>query len=263
MALAVLRSGSGPRLVLVHGFTQTARSWAAVQQHFASEHEVIAVDAPGHGGSHHLDADLWTAARLVVEAGGEATYVGYSMGARIVLHAALAHPESVRRVVLLGATPGLRTEVERAARRTSDEDLARSLERDGLESFLERWLANPLFAHLDVGASNIEDRLRNSVEGLASCLRNTGTGRQEDLWPRLASLRMPALLMAGSLDTKFAAIAGQMAHAIGTNATRVLVAGAGHAAHLERAEEFCAVLEQWLRESDQAPSASPIPKANP
>lgn len=263
MALAVQRIGSGPRLVLVHGFTQTSRSWAAVQQHFAHDYEVIAVDAPGHGDSGHLQADLWNSARMVVEAGGDATYVGYSMGARIVLHAALAHPESVRRMVLLGATPGLRTEAERDTRRKSDEDLARSLERDGLESFLDRWLANPLFAHLDPGASMVEDRLRNSVGGLASCLRHTGTGQQEDLWPRLATLCMPTLLMAGSLDTKFSAIAGQMAHAIGTNAVRVLIGGAGHAAHLEHPQEFCALLGRWLGDTAQAPNANPMPNATP
>lgn len=246
MGLAVERSGSGPRVVLLHGFTQTSRSWSGVAPRLAHRYEVLSVDAPGHGASAELDADLWGAGDLLVEAGGAATYVGYSMGARIALHAALAHPESVRRLVLIGATPGMRSDAERSARRAGDEELAAFLEREGLEAFLERWLANPLFAHLDRSAALVDDRLRNTVEGLARSLRHTGTGQQDDLWPRLADLQMPVLLVAGSLDTKFASIAGQMASAIGPNAERVLIPSAGHAVHLERPAEFAEVLLRWL-----------------
>lgn len=246
MPLASTRSGSGPRLVLLHGFTQTARSWSSIADHLAGRFEVVAVDAPGHGASGELDADLWGAAELLVETGGEATYIGYSMGARIALHAALAHPKAVRRLILIGATPGLRSVAERDSRRAGDEELAQFLEREGLERFLERWLANPLFAHLDPGAAGLEDRLRNTVSGLARSLRRTGTGQQDDLWPRLVELAMPVLLVAGSLDTKFASIAGQMATAIGPNAERVLVPSAGHAVHLERPGDFTDTVTGWL-----------------
>ena len=246
MTLASTRTGSGPRLVLLHGFTQTSRSWSTITAQLAARHEVVAVDAPGHGGSGDLDADLWGAADLLVEAGGDATYIGYSMGARIALHAALAHPTSVRRLILIGATPGLRSADERAERRAGDEQLAQFLEQEGLERFLERWLANPLFAHLDPEAAGVDDRLRNTVAGLARSLRHTGTGRQDDLWPRLAELTMPVLLVAGSLDTKFASIAGQMASAIGPNAERILVGGSGHAVHLERPAEFITAISAWL-----------------
>lgn len=251
MGLARERTGSGTRLVLLHGFTQTSRSWARVAPLLA-DYEVVSVDAPGHGDSASIDADLWGAGDLLVDAGGEATYVGYSMGARIALHAALSHPDSVRRLVLIGATPGLRSSAERNTRRAGDEELARFLEREGLEVFLERWLANPLFAHLDHTAALVDDRLRNTVSGLARSLRRTGTGQQDDLWPRLAELRMPVLLVAGALDTKFASIAGQMASAIGANAERALIPSAGHAVHLERPAEFADVLRRWLERTETA-----------
>ncbi len=237
------------RLVLVHGFTQTARSWDDVRALLGNGLESIALDAPGHG-SAPLTATLWAAAEQLVASGGAGTYVGYSMGARLVLHAALAFPESVERLVLLGATPGIRDGRERASRRAGDDELAESILRDGVPAFVDRWLAGPLFAGLPPQASQREERLRNTPDGLTGSLRTCGTGTQDDLWPRLNELRMPVLVMAGALDTKFATIAEEMAGRIGANATLGLIPAAGHAAHLEQPHDFVRRLLDWLHAND-------------
>ena len=130
MELFVERWGAGPpRLVLVHGFTQTGRSWATIAADLATDHEVVLVDAPGHGGSGAAPVGLVQGAELLVEAGGPGVYVGYSMGGRLALHAALAAPSSVLALVLVGATAGIEDPAERAARRAADEELAASIER--------------------------------------------------------------------------------------------------------------------------------------
>ena len=117
---------------------------------------------------------------------GPATYVGYSMGGRLCLHLALARPETVERLVLVSATAGIEDDDERATRRAADDALATSLERDGVDAFLDGWLAQPMFATLaDPG---LDDRRRNVAAGLASSLRLAGTGTQQPLWDRLASL---------------------------------------------------------------------------
>lgn len=234
--------------MLVHGFTQTRRSWSLVADAlFGAGFEVVAVDAPGHGGSRNSRVDLWGAAQELIEAGGPATYVGYSMGARIALHAALAAPSTVKRLVLLSAAAGIEQASERSERRTSDEELARALERDGLEAFLGRWMNNPLFATLTPEAAAISDRLDNSVDGLASSLRLCGTGSQDPpLWDRLGELTMPTLVVAGALDVKFAALARRLAAGVGPAASLRLIADAGHAAHLEKPAEFVAVVLQFL-----------------
>lgn len=260
--LTVEVSGSGPRLVLVHGFTQTRRSWEVVAPRFAEHHEVVAVDAPGHGGSRDVVADLWESGRLVGEVGGEADYVGYSMGGRVVLHLALSQPALVRRLVLVGATAGIDDAAERAARRDADEALAASIERDGVDAFLERWLSNPLFATLPPHAAGRESRRENTAAGLASSLRHTGTGTQEPLWDRLATLTAPVLFVVGAHDEKFTALAGRMQAAWGGPAQVVRIDGAGHAAHLERPEEFVDVVERFLHETahqSARPSASSAP----
>jgi 2-succinyl-6-hydroxy-2,4-cyclohexadiene-1-carboxylate synthase len=234
------------RVVLVHGFTQTHRSWDVVIGALAPRHEVVALDAPGHGELADVGLDLWQGARLVAQQGGRAAYVGYSMGGRLCLHVALAHPDFVEALVLVGATAGIRDEGERARRRRDDEERAARIERDGVDAFLREWLAQPLFASLPHEARGLDDRRTNTAAGLAASLRLAGTGAQQPLWNRLAELDMPVLLVAGERDERFTALAHEMEHEIGGNARVALVAGAGHAAHLERPDAFVAVMETFL-----------------
>jgi 2-succinyl-6-hydroxy-2,4-cyclohexadiene-1-carboxylate synthase len=160
---------------------------------------------------------------------------GYSMGGRVALHAALARPEAVRRLVLVGASPGLAGETERAQRRSADERLADRIEAIGVEAFAAEWAELPLWAGQParVRAAAHADRLRNTAEGLAAALRGLGTGALPPLWDRLGELPMPVTLVVGERDEKFHAIAEDMAARI-ADPRVVVIPGAGHAAHLER-----------------------------
>ena len=241
------------RVVLVHGFTQTAASWpeVIVERLAAAGHEVVAVDAPGHGSAGAVRADLVEGARLLSEH-GPAVFVGYSMGGRLALHVAVHHPDRVQKLVLIGATAGIEGDAERAARREADEELARAVERDGVDAFLERWLANPLFATLPPDATAIETRRANTAEGLAASLRLMGTGTQAPLWSRLASLHHDVLFLTGELDEKFTALARRMAGSWGGPARVEVIAGAGHAVHLERPDEVAAAITRFLHASTSA-----------
>lgn len=239
--------GGDDRMVFVHGFTQTGRSWLPVATAFARDHEVLLVDAPGHGGSAAVRADLRRTADLLGQTAGEATYVGYSMGGRMCLHLALTHPHLVHRLVLVSATAGIAEDAERAARRDADDALAASIEADGLEPFLDRWLAQPLFAGMEPTAAERADRLRNTPEGLASSLRMAGTGTQDPLWGRLRELMMPVLVLAGDRDTKFIDIGRQLAGGI-PRATFATVPGAGHAAHLEQPSVTASIIAEFVRD---------------
>lgn len=244
------RRGRGPRLTLVHGFTQTRRCWAPVADDLAGDHEVVAVDAPGHGRSAAVRADPWRSADLLGDAGGDATYLGYSMGGRLCLHLALARPERVRGLVLVGATAGIDDPAQRATRRAEDEARARRLEAEGLEAFLDGWLAQPLFAGLTEEARCLQARRENTVAGLAASLRLAGAGAQEPLWHRLEELAMPVLVVAGEHDRRFASLGRRLVAGVGDNATLALVPGAGHAAHLEAPAAFLDVLRPWLAAHD-------------
>jgi 2-succinyl-6-hydroxy-2,4-cyclohexadiene-1-carboxylate synthase len=250
---------SNPRVVLVHGFTQTRRSWDTLLPRLIDGHEVLAVDAPAHGRSTGHTTDLVEGARLLGETGGRAAYVGYSMGGRLALHLAVQQPDLVERLVLVGATAGLDTDDERAARRAADEALAADLERVGLDAFLARWLANPLFATLPADAAGVEDRRENTVEGLAASLRLTGTGTQRPLWAELPRLTMPVLFVVGERDDKFTALAQRMQAAWGGDGGIAVIAGAGHACHLEQPDAFLEVVVPFLHRTTASPAASSNP----
>ena len=208
---------------------------------------MVLVDAPGHGGSSGVTADLSISADLLGEVGGPATYVGYSMGGRMALHLALQQPEQVTRLVLIGATAGITDDAERAARRSADELLADHLEAVGVEQFVEEWLAQPLFAGLSRDAAAVPERLTNTPTGLAASLRLAGTGAQRSLWDQLGALDMPVLLMAGVDDAKFSAVATRMGASIGPNATVALVPRAGHSAPFESPADTASIIRRWLR----------------
>lgn len=233
MSLAFEERGDrgGPRLVLLHGFAQNRRCWGPMVDRLAADHHLILVDAPGHGESHHDGADLVETGDLLVEIGESATYVGYSMGGRVVLQAALAAPDAVTRMVLISATAGIKDPADRRARRALDEARAVDLERRGLVAFLDDWLALPLFATLASDSHVRAEREKNRVEGLAASLRNCGTGAQSSLWARLGEVKAATMLVAGELDAKFTAIAERMA--IELTAELAVVPGVGHATHLE------------------------------
>ena len=216
------------RLVLVHGFTQTFRSWGPLLPALG-DHEVLFVDA-------HRPVDLPTMGAHLAEH-GPATYIGYSMGGRMCLH---VPPAAMTGLVLISATAGIDDDGERAARRRSDEALADRIEEIGADAFLEEWLAQPMFAGLrDPGP-------RCTHAGtLATSLRLAGTGTQEPLWDRLHEITCPVLLIAGADDAKFVALAERM-HSLLPDSELRVIEGAGHTVHLEQPESFTQTLLAWL-----------------
>jgi len=232
--------------VLLHGFTQTSRSWDRFIDLLQPEQSIIRFDAPGHANSTSVSADLPTTATMVAEQGAKADYIGYSMGARLALHIALLHPDSVRRLVLISGSPGLRTNAEQIERQRSDEQLAREIRQVGVSQFVSKWLSNPMFANLVSTEGDIKDRLRNSVDGLVSSLTMSGTGSQQSLWDRLSELSMPVLLIVGENDQKFRQINSEMKNLISSQTELVIIQNAGHAVHLEQPKQCVSVIANFL-----------------
>jgi 2-succinyl-6-hydroxy-2,4-cyclohexadiene-1-carboxylate synthase len=240
--------GRGPRLVLVHGFHQNRNCWGPLAADLARDHEVVRVDLPGHGRSSGVAADAWATADLIVTTGGGATYIGYSMGGRLALHAALAHPSQVRALVVIGATAGIDDSAARRDRVERDELVARRIESEGVERFTSEWLAQPLFSGVPESMRFVEERLTNSAQGLAASLRRVGTGAQDPLWEKVSDIAGPVLVVAGANDDKFAAEGRRLVEAIGARAGLALIPGSGHSPHLERPAATLTVLRAWLDE---------------
>jgi 2-succinyl-6-hydroxy-2,4-cyclohexadiene-1-carboxylate synthase len=224
-------------VVFLHGFTHTGASWEPVVAALGEGYSVVAPDIRGHGRASErrpvaLEAVIGD---LEAVAPARSTLVGYSMGGRIALHFALAAPDRVRRLVLIGASPGLGDASERAARRAADDALADEIEAGSIEAFAARWATGtPVLAGQPpaVAAAAHADRLRNTPAGLAAALRGLGTGVLPSVWGRLGELPAPVTLVVGERDERFRTIADRMAER--SRDTRVnVVPGAGHAVHLE------------------------------
>jgi 2-succinyl-6-hydroxy-2,4-cyclohexadiene-1-carboxylate synthase len=239
-------------VVLVHGFTQTSRCWGRLDEALvAADHEVVALDVPGHGQSSEVNADVSESASLLAATGGRGTYLGYSMGGRLSLRLAVDDPETSERLILISATPGIESESDRADRVAADDERASELERIGTRAFVDTWLEMPMFDGLTAETDCRSERYRNDAVALATSLRLAGTGNQEPMWDRLESLAMPVLLLTGAEDGKFTEIATRMQAAIGANAAHQVISGAGHSPHLERPDDTHHVVLDWLSHTAQ------------
>lgn len=234
-----------PTVVLLHGFTHTGASWDPVVSALGERYRALAIDIRGHGSASGREpvALEGVLEDLAAVAPGRFTLVGYSMGGRIALHAALALPERIERLVLIGASPGIADPAEREARLRDDERLAGEIESMSIEAFAHRWAQTPVLAGQppDVLAAAHADRLRNRPAGLAAALRGLGNAALPSLWERLGEIRTRVALVVGERDEKFRTIADQMA--AGLPAAEVIVApGAGHAVHLEAPARVASVI---------------------
>jgi 2-succinyl-6-hydroxy-2,4-cyclohexadiene-1-carboxylate synthase len=269
---AVQAAGSGPALLLLHGFTGSGRSWEGGLAEAASDSgfRVIAPDLPGHGGTawraggagpdepsraaiERVADDL--AELLRVLGHDRAHVVGYSMGARVALRLAISHPAHVRSLVLEAPSAGIEDAAERAARRAADDALARALERDGIESFVNAWERTPVLAgEARLGpvtrAALREIRLSHDPAGLAASLRAAGQGAMEPLHGRLAEVTAPTLVVVGADDPvrdRAAAVAAGV-----PGARLAVIDGAAHAPHLEAPDAFCRLVLDFLKEDHAA-----------
>lgn len=239
-----------PTVVLLHGFTQTGASWEQVAAALGESYRPLAPDIRGHGAASALipvtlEAVVDDVARL---APAPFVLVGYSMGGRIALHAALTlRSGRVRRLVLIGASPGIADPGERAARRASDERLASEVEGLTIASFAERWAGETAVLagqRPEVRAAAHADRLQNTPTGLARALRGLGTGALPSLWERLGEIKVPVTLIVGERDSKFRGIGGEMAALLGGVVEVIVVPGAGHAVHLEAPDAVATAIKR-------------------
>ncbi len=258
--LHLARRGQGPALVLMHGYTGRGSDLDGLASACAAEFEVLAPDLPGHGVSaarvleHGYDFDACLddlVATLESTGHRRAHWLGYSMGARLALGCAVRHPERVASLVLIGGRAGIEEPGERTARFRADAALALRIESGGIESFVDEWLAQPLFdSQRCLGeaffAAQRRARLDNDARALAAALRVLGPATQPPLHAALADVRVPVLLVAGALDHKFVALAHALAARL-PQAELCEIPNAGHAVHLEQPEALERAVHDFLR----------------
>jgi 2-succinyl-6-hydroxy-2,4-cyclohexadiene-1-carboxylate synthase len=254
--------------VLLHGFCGSGEDWAELLPRIRSMgRAAVAIDLAGHGKSQTPDdparytmpETVRDLDAIVTKLGiARADWIGYSMGGRVALHVALAHPERVRSLILESASAGIEDPDARGRRRHADDALAVRIEERGIEWFADYWGTLPLFeTQWELPPATLSAlrarRLRNSTSGLAHSLRGMGQGAHEYVGGRLSELRSDVLFLAGERDLKYVEVARRSAASV-PGARCVVVPGAGHTVHLEAPEAFAeATAAHWSTSERGAP----------
>jgi 2-succinyl-6-hydroxy-2,4-cyclohexadiene-1-carboxylate synthase len=220
-------------VTFVPGFMQRGEAWEPVAGALAERYRVRCLDFTTYTFEERLEE---------IPAGG--AVVGYSMGGRLSLHAALRDPDAFKALVLIGVSAGIDDPEERRRR---DEELAAWIERHSIEEVVERWERLPVFASQsgELRAAQRAERLSHDPRRLAQLLRSAGQGATPPVWDRLGELRCPVLLIAGEHDQRYVEAAHRMAGLI-ADARVTVVPGAGHAPQLEQPALVAELLDEYL-----------------
>lgn len=266
--LAVTERGpvSGVPVVVLHGFTGSAQAMDPLTERLAAAlpARIICPDLVGHGQSEAPeDLDLYRVEAMAGQVAGLAgaldceTFhlVGYSMGGRVALTLGCTAPQRLRSLTLIGASAGIADPTERRLRAQADAARAERITAD-LSAFVNEWMEDPLFARqAALGETHLRaaraQRLASNPRGLARSLIAGGTGAMEPLHERLADCDTLTLLVVGAHDSKFCAVADQLAAAL-PRAALAHIDGAGHAAHLEQPETTAAAIAEFIVDVEAA-----------
>lgn len=242
--------GSGPDVVLLHGWGLHGGIWAPLAEGLAQQHRVHVVDLPGHGHSRHLPmtslADMAARVARVVPPG--ASLVGWSLGGQVALRLAL--DGRARRLALISSTPRfLADDTWSAGMRTSVlADFARRLQADyrsTLNNFLALQVLHDSSARqtLKQLAPQLFARGEPHPDVLAGGLTVLETS---DLRAELPALKLPTLVIHGDRDALTPVTAGRWM-AENLQGSRYLeLPGAAHAPFLSHAGEVRQALTEFL-----------------
>jgi 3-oxoadipate enol-lactonase len=246
-------AGSGPVLLLVHAGIADRRMWDDQMGPFAGAGwTVIRADLPGAGETPAPAGPVptWATLRDLLDHLGvqRAVVVGCSLGGRAGVDLALAAPERVRALVLVGSgLAGHRFE-EAALHRLWDDSEA-AVERGDLEEAarieLETWVVG-----VGRGPEAVDPAVRSRARAMLLDLYGAGGADLRDLEPpaagRLGEIAVPTLVLVGDHDRPdIQAIADALAGGI-PGAERVVLAGTAHLPNLERPAEFNRVVLEFL-----------------
>jgi pimeloyl-ACP methyl ester carboxylesterase len=232
-------AGSGPAVLITHGYSATSYMWRDTLDHLADRHHAIAWDIRGHGGSdspedptrYTRQASLDDMAALLDQAGAaDAILIGHSLGGYLSLSFLAEHPQRVAALVLVGTGPGYRNPDARAGWNEQAEGRARFFEKNGLNG-----LETP-------AAHGGEHR---SAEGLALAARGILTQHDGVVMERLPQIQVPTLIIVGDNDTPFRGASDYMEKRI-PGARQVVIDGAGHMPNIDQPDAFRKALETFL-----------------
>jgi pimeloyl-ACP methyl ester carboxylesterase len=242
--------GSGPTLLLSHGYSSTTRMWDAQVAALKDRYQVIVWDMRGHGESDYpADQTLYSEAltvgdmqALLDHVGAKTAIVaGLSLGGYMSLAFHASHPERVRALMLFDTGPGFKKDEARAKWNETAQQRAARFDKEGL------------------AALNSSDEVKltrhRDASGLAGAARGMLAQQNDRVIQSLDKVAVPTLVLVGANDTGFLAATDYMAAKI-KGSTKAVIPDAGHAANLHQPARFNQAVEAFLAKLPAAQGAT-------
>jgi pimeloyl-ACP methyl ester carboxylesterase len=233
--------GSGPALLLTHGYSSTSAMWQGQIEALSKSHKLVLWDMRGHGRSDYPDDPLAYSEALTVadmaelldRVGAERAIVGgLSLGGYMSLAFYRAHPQRVRALLIIDTGPGFKKHDAREAWNRRAHDTAERFEREGLAVLQSLSRERATVSHRD-------------ASGLARAARGILTQRDAGVIESLPDIKVPSLVVVGADDAPFLAASDYMAAKI-PGATKVVIPAAGHAVNIDAPQAFIAAVLPFL-----------------
>jgi pimeloyl-ACP methyl ester carboxylesterase len=233
--------GSGPPVLLTHGYSASADMWKGQIEPFSKRYQLITWDMRGHGRTDYPDDQAaYTEAHTVADMAAildavgakRAVIGGLSLGGYMSLAFHLAHPERTEALLIIDTGPGYKSDEPRQGWNATSLRRAESFEKNGLPP---------------AGAGGAETRAapHRDATGLARAARGMLTQHDARVISSLPEIKVPSLVLVGANDTPFLAASDYMSAKI-PGATKVVIPDAGHASNIDQPEAFNAAVLGFL-----------------
>jgi pimeloyl-ACP methyl ester carboxylesterase len=233
--------GSGPPLLLTHGYSSTSEMWEGQIEALSKHHELVVWDMRGHGRSDYPDdasayseaATVADMAALLDEVGADSAVVGgLSLGGYMSLAFYRAHPQRVRALLIIDTGPGFKKDDARDAWNKRALETADRFEREGL-------------GVLQSGSRERSSVSHRDASGLARAARGMLTQRDARVIELLPDIKVPSLVVVGADDTPFLGASDYMAAKI-PGAKKAVIPAAGHAVNIDQPQAFIEAVLPFL-----------------
>jgi pimeloyl-ACP methyl ester carboxylesterase len=233
--------GSGPPLLLTHGYSSTSEMWHWQIEALSKAHKLVLWDMRGHGRSDYPDDPLAYSEALTVgdmaalldQIGATSAIVGgLSLGGYMSLAFHRAHPDRVRALLIIDTGPGFKKDDAREAWNKRAHETGDRFDREGL-------------AVLESASRERSGVSHRDASGLARAARGMLTQRDARVIESLPDIKVPSLVVVGADDTPFLAASDYMAAKI-PGAAKVVIPGGGHAVNIDQPQAFIEAVLPFL-----------------
>ena len=246
--------GNGKPIVLVHGWAMHSGIWRDFAQQLAQNYQVTCVDLPGHGRSEKIDAftlELIANALVNVVSNESSCWLGWSLGATVVLDIARRFPERVNSLVLLAGNPSFTQTAQWPGMKPGLlDDFAGKLNED-CQATLFRFLSlqvnhlpdyKTLLRTLKSKVMECESPDNETLQGGLEILKHA------DLRPALSGTTVPVSVILGTRDTLVPVSAGQNMQELAPEITLNIIDRAGHVPFLSHPQDVLAIISRFMDE---------------